>query len=226
MPRDSNGNYQLPETPAVDGTVATADWINSQLGDLESAVQGSLSRHGQGGMTTPLDMNYQRIVELGAPLVSTDAATLGTVTAHNDVNNAHSATAAATANRIVLRDANGRAQFTDPGADQDAATKAYVDAAGTGALAVARINANGTIAAQRGQVTVTCDKEVGSGSYSIGVPGLTPNAMVSAYAYGGAQSSVYISLIDNADSNEVSLLTLNNAGGPTDMGFLFVIYAL
>src|SRR6266511_3995397 len=36
--------------------------------------------------------------------------------------------AAATANKIVRRDAAGRTQFADPSAAQDAATKAYVDA--------------------------------------------------------------------------------------------------
>lgn len=47
---------------------------------------------------------------------------------HAGLTNPHGATSAATASRIVLRDANGRAQFADPGAAEDAATKAYVDA--------------------------------------------------------------------------------------------------
>jgi hypothetical protein len=37
------------------------------------------------------------------------------------------ATASPTASKLVLRDASGRAQFADPSADQDAATKAYAD---------------------------------------------------------------------------------------------------
>src|SRR6266508_5023221 len=36
--------------------------------------------------------------------------------------------AAASANKIVRRDASGRAQFADPSAAQDAATKAYAEA--------------------------------------------------------------------------------------------------
>jgi hypothetical protein len=49
-------------------------------------------------------------------------------TSHANLTNPHSATAAATASRIVLRDASGRAAFADPAADGDAATKGWTDA--------------------------------------------------------------------------------------------------
>lgn len=39
----------------------------------------------------------------------------------------HGSTSAATANKLVHRDASGRAQFADPSAAADAATKSYVD---------------------------------------------------------------------------------------------------
>jgi hypothetical protein len=61
-----------------------------------------------------------------------DADTLGArdtaISTHNAVTNPHSATALATASRLVLRDAAGRAAFASPAAAQDAATKGYVDA--------------------------------------------------------------------------------------------------
>lgn len=51
----------------------------------------------------------------------------GDITTHNGVTNPHSATAAATADRLVLRDAAGRAAYAAPSAAGDAATKGYVD---------------------------------------------------------------------------------------------------
>jgi hypothetical protein len=57
-----------------------------------------------------------------------DTAITSGVSTHNAVTNPHSATSAATASRLVLRDAAGRAQFADPSADADAATKGFVAA--------------------------------------------------------------------------------------------------
>ncbi len=55
MPRDSNGVYTLPAgNPVVSGEEITATWANSTLNDLASAMTGSLSRTGQGGMQAPL----------------------------------------------------------------------------------------------------------------------------------------------------------------------------
>ena len=57
----------------------------------------------------------------------TDAEASALVTDHNAVTNAHSATAAATANRIMLRDASGRAKVAAPSATDDIARKDTVD---------------------------------------------------------------------------------------------------
>ena len=46
----------------------------------------------------------------------------------NDITLAGDGASAATASRVVKRDASGRAQFADPSAAADAATKGYVDA--------------------------------------------------------------------------------------------------
>ena len=55
MPRDSSGNYQLPLAPVVGGDTIKADgWANPTLEDLRLAMEGSLSRDGQGGMRAPL----------------------------------------------------------------------------------------------------------------------------------------------------------------------------
>ncbi len=54
MPRDSNGNYQLPLPNVVTGTPIQADaWANPTLQDLANEIQDSLSRTGQGAMQAP-----------------------------------------------------------------------------------------------------------------------------------------------------------------------------
>lgn len=84
----------------------------------------------------------------------------------------HGSTSAATANKLVHRDANGRAQFADPSVDADAATRGWVlglnygpgtvkaITAGVG-LTGGTINSSGTIALANTGVT--------SGSYDIPV---------------------------------------------------------
>ena len=54
MPRDSSGNYTLPEAAFVAGTTIVAADVNSDMSDLGSEIQDSLSRSGKGGMTAPL----------------------------------------------------------------------------------------------------------------------------------------------------------------------------
>ena len=72
--------------------------------------------------------------KVAAPAASDDIARKNEVDAvqtnlqtHDGLTTAHGATSAATASRIAIRDANGRAQFATPSADADAATKGYVD---------------------------------------------------------------------------------------------------
>lgn len=54
-------------------------------------------------------------------------AAASSVTTHEALTNPHSSTSLATASRLVLRDASGRAAFADPAVAGDAATKGYVD---------------------------------------------------------------------------------------------------
>ena len=51
----------------------------------------------------------------------------GNIEAHVADTSAHSATSAPTANRIMMRDASGRAQVAAPSASDDISTKGYVD---------------------------------------------------------------------------------------------------
>jgi hypothetical protein len=80
--------------------------------------------------TLPIVVN----VSAGVATVSINAATTSTAGSMSaaDKTKLDAATATNTANTLVLRDANGRAQFADPASAQDAATKNYVDNAVTG----------------------------------------------------------------------------------------------
>jgi hypothetical protein len=51
MPRDGSGNYTLPAgNPFVTGTTISSTTMNNTLTDIATALTGSLSRSGQGGM--------------------------------------------------------------------------------------------------------------------------------------------------------------------------------
>lgn len=55
MPRASDGTVTLPAgNPFVDGTVISADTMNTTIADLASMIEDSLSRSGYGGMNVPL----------------------------------------------------------------------------------------------------------------------------------------------------------------------------
>lgn len=51
MPRNGSGTYSLPQPPFVAGTVISSAAVNSDLGDIASALTASLPRDGQAGMS-------------------------------------------------------------------------------------------------------------------------------------------------------------------------------
>lgn len=68
MPRDSNGTYTLPSgNPVVSGTTIASSWANTTLSDVGTALTGSLSRAGEGGMTGQFKADAGTI---GAPGIS------------------------------------------------------------------------------------------------------------------------------------------------------------
>jgi autotransporter-associated beta strand protein len=82
-------------------------------------------------------------IAASAAIADTKLATIST--AGKVANSATTATSAATANTIVARDANGRAQVADPAAATDIATKQYVDNATGGGSVAENITPSGTI---------------------------------------------------------------------------------
>lgn len=96
--------------------------------------------------------------KVATPAESGDAATKGYVdgkaselstqlTSHinSQGSGVHGATDAATAGRIVIRDASGRAKVASPSADADIANKGYVTGVVTGALKPASVTASGAV---------------------------------------------------------------------------------
>lgn len=76
--------------------------------------------------------NNSDIIDQQIKVAQDNAAAASSVAAtHANGTNVHSATAAATANRIMMRDANGRAKVAAPSAVDDIARKDTVDAVGT-----------------------------------------------------------------------------------------------
>jgi hypothetical protein len=59
MPRDSNGTYSLPTpgNPVVTLTTISSSWANTTMGDIATALTGSLARDGAGGMTGALKLD-------------------------------------------------------------------------------------------------------------------------------------------------------------------------
>ena len=90
-----------------------------------------------------LDMGGKPIRNLATPTGSEDATTKGQLDTHAGLTAAHSAVSTATASRIVVRDASGRAAFAAPSAAGDVAinstvtTHAGLTAAGTHGSATA-----------------------------------------------------------------------------------------
>jgi len=70
MPRNGSGTYSPPSNswnPAVNGVTATANDWQSVLNDLASALSGSVAADGQTSMSGSLDMDGNRVRQLGAP---------------------------------------------------------------------------------------------------------------------------------------------------------------
>lgn len=103
---------------AVPATEVTADWLNAVQEEIAAVIEGAaieLDKEDNGQL-------LQAIRDL-----ITDAEQTGLTDHQNDVG-AHGATSAAAANRIIMRDANGRAKVAAPSAADDIARKAEVDA--------------------------------------------------------------------------------------------------
>jgi hypothetical protein len=81
MSRNGNGTYNLPAgNPVSSGSVITSTWANTTLSDIATALTGSIASDGQTPVTGNLNMAGNKVSNLGAGTLATDAANLAQVT--------------------------------------------------------------------------------------------------------------------------------------------------
>lgn len=81
MSRNGNGTYNLPAgNPVSSGSVISSAWANSTLSDIAVALTGSIAADGQTPVTGNLNMAGNKVSNLGAGTLATDAANLTQVT--------------------------------------------------------------------------------------------------------------------------------------------------
>jgi len=94
------------------------------------AWQNPITTWGQAGQTVPGAADFNRIegnIQYLQDTKETPSGAQAKVDTHANLTSAHSATSAATANRIMMRDAYGRAKVAAPSASDDIARKQEVD---------------------------------------------------------------------------------------------------
>ena len=140
MQRDSAGRAKVV-APAASDDIARKDTV-----DTHAALTGS-SAHGAVSAATANQIIVRDAAgraKVAAPAATDDIARKDTVdsavSTHADLtgSSAHGAVSAATANQIIVRDANGRAQVAAPSADEDIARKDTVTAAVAAEATLAR----------------------------------------------------------------------------------------
>jgi hypothetical protein len=111
----------------VDRAVATPNKY-TKSGETSTSVTliqdpGAVTQTG-----TPINATNMNKMEQGIQAAASTADTaISNLSTHAALSNAHNATTTATASRLMIRDASGRSQATDPSAAADVATKGYVD---------------------------------------------------------------------------------------------------
>src|SRR5690606_31275001 len=127
--RDSNGRASVAD-PTSASHIATKGYVDGTV----SSHANSTSVHGDMSMTTAehstiLHSSGRAVV--AAPRSASHIASKGyldgTVIPTRRSSDLHGATSSATANRLIIRDSNGRASVADPTSASHIATKGYVD---------------------------------------------------------------------------------------------------
>ncbi len=99
---------------AIPATKITDDWLNDMQEEIASFIEAAGIALVKGDRTQLRDAIDVFVAAEASARASAD-------TTHANLTNPHSATAAATASRLVLRDANARAQFGAPATAGDVA---------------------------------------------------------------------------------------------------------
>ena len=121
MSRNGNGTYNLPAgNPVSSGTVITSTWANTTLSDIAVALTGSVAADGQTPVTGNLNMAGNKVSNLGAGTLATDAANLAQVTSAvaitgGNINNTPIGQTTAAAGSFTTLTASDNVDFTSTG---------------------------------------------------------------------------------------------------------------
>jgi len=129
--------WSAPKTDWAVGNVPTAADFNRAEGNSSAIESGD--RTLDQALASPANVGTLRqilswfagrlkAITGAAHWYSSPDATLADAKSHHDATTAHSAVSAATANRIIIRDASGRARVAAPSDSTDIARKEEVDA--------------------------------------------------------------------------------------------------
>jgi len=129
--------YQAPKTNWQAADIVHPSDFNRIEGNIQAIETGQRTLDpsqapsgNQGTLRQMLDWFANRLKAItgAANWYDAPATTLAATKSHMDATSGiHGATSSATANRLIIRDSNGRAKVAPPQADDDIATKKYVD---------------------------------------------------------------------------------------------------
>jgi cytoskeletal protein CcmA (bactofilin family) len=156
MPRDSSGNYTLPQAPFVAHTLAKAVEVNANFSDIATALTDSQSRSNPSPAAGDLNMNGQDIVNLGqvvGDVIATGKLQADHVTAsRNAVNGGLIASAAAAWSAGFVVNSSGTLYWGDADAAGNlASSRMTLDVAGTlavsGGITAPTVSSGGNVTA-------------------------------------------------------------------------------
>lgn len=220
--RDANGRTQMAD-PAVPQDVATAAWTNARIGMEISAHAALTNAHGATVLATAgriiiRDANGR--AQVADPVAADDIATRRFVVAQGQIaidehaaqTNVHGASSAGAANRIIIRDAAGRAQVAAPAVSADIARLAEVQA--VQANLASHINDAGNPHAAVTEVDAIANKMVmrDQGGRVRGQAAVSPTDLINL----GQLGSLLVGYVPINQNVETSLRTV----GATMQGFI------
>lgn len=186
--RDAAGRAQVV-APSAANDIAIKSNVDAVQTSVDNHATATTGVHGVGGST-----------------VESAAGAQAKVDAHAALTNPHSATISVTANRLVLRDAAGRAKIAAPEVFSDIASKGYVDG-------VKSMAGNGYVELPGGLKINWGSVSVATTSVVVNFPSAFANACV--WAQCGSQGNVSADANPCVVSFTASQITLRNFAAPT-----------
>ncbi len=157
MPRDGNGNYNLPTGwPVASNTVAQSVTMNSAISDIASALTASMTRDGQGIPTADIPFGGYKVRHIADGILGTDASSLqqaiGTCHWLTGVTGTDTITANST---IGITSISPGMTFAFVVAGNNTGTSPTLNINGLGAIAITKNGASVAVGDLTGTVAVT-----------------------------------------------------------------------